>query len=124
MEIIFIALQVFILVFLLLQDWVPLGRLNDIAGVRSQNTPGQLALATLINSSAIAITLFLSVRFYQVPYPAWVKVALVAILGTLFVGELRALVDTVFFWHRSQATGSLCCNVWQDARFSSRASRN
>src|SRR5712664_418079 len=97
MEIIFIALQVFILVFLLLQDWVPLGRLNDIAGVRSQNTPGQLALATLINGSAIAITLFLSVRFYQVPYPAWIKVALVAILGTLFVGELRAWWISYFF---------------------------
>jgi hypothetical protein len=75
MEIIFIALQVFILVFLLLHDWVPLGRFNDIAGVRSQNTPGQLVLVTLINSSAIAITLFLSVRFYQVPYPAWEKVS-------------------------------------------------
>jgi hypothetical protein len=58
MEIIFIALQVFILVFLLLHDWVPLGRFNDIAGMRSQITPDQLALATLINSSAIAITLF------------------------------------------------------------------
>jgi hypothetical protein len=44
MEIIFIALQVFILVFLLLHDWVPLGRFNDIAGVRSQNTPASSCL--------------------------------------------------------------------------------
>jgi hypothetical protein len=35
MEITFIVLQVFILVFLLLHDWIPLGPFNDIAGVRS-----------------------------------------------------------------------------------------
>jgi hypothetical protein len=90
MELIFIALQIVILVFLLLHDWVPLGPFNDIAGVRNQNTLGQLALTTLINSAPIAVTLGLSVRFYGISYPAWVKVTLITVLGLLFVGELRA----------------------------------
>ncbi len=55
-------MQVFILVFLLLHDWVPLGPLNDIAGVRTQITLSQLALGTLINSIAIAITLEIAKR--------------------------------------------------------------
>jgi xanthosine utilization system XapX-like protein len=47
-------------------------------------------LATLINCAAIAVTLGLSLRFYRVSYPAWVKITLVGILSLLFVGELRA----------------------------------
>ena len=61
MELLFIALQVFMLAFLLLHDWIPLGPFNDVAGVRSQNTLRQLIVATLINSVAIAVTLWLSV---------------------------------------------------------------
>ena len=90
MEIAFIALQIFMLAFLLLHDWIPLGPLNDVAGVRSQNTRGQLALGTAINGAAIAITLGLSIRYYGAPYPIPVKVTLVAILGLMFIGELRA----------------------------------
>jgi hypothetical protein len=90
MEAVFIALQIFILAFLVLHDWIPLGPFNDVLGVRSQHTLGQLVLETLINSVPIAVTLDLSIRYYHVPYPYWVKVTLVAVLGLLFVGELRA----------------------------------
>jgi hypothetical protein len=90
MKAVFIALQVFILAFLVLHDWIPLGPFNDVAGVRSQHTLGQLVLETLVNSVPIAVTLGLSIRYYHVPYPTWVKVTLVAVLGLLFVGELRA----------------------------------
>ena len=68
----------------------PLGPFNDVAGVRSQNTLRQLVIGTLINSVAIAVTLGLSVTYYQVPYPAWVKATLVAILSLMLIGELRA----------------------------------
>ena len=90
MKAVFIALQVFILAFLVLHDWIPLGPFNDVAGVRSQKTRGQLALETLVNSVPIAVTLGLSIKYYHVAYPTRVKVTLVAVLGLLFVGELRA----------------------------------
>jgi hypothetical protein len=56
----FIAVQVFMLVFLLVHDGIPLGSLNDVAGVRRQNAFGQLALATLINSNSDSVVVTLS----------------------------------------------------------------
>jgi hypothetical protein len=86
----FITVQVFMLVFLVVHDWIPLGSLNDVAGVRRQNAFGQLAVATLINSVPIAVTLGLSFAFFRAAHPAWVKITLVAILGLYCIGELFA----------------------------------
>jgi hypothetical protein len=35
-EVVFVAVQGFVLLFLLLHDWVPLGPFNDLEGVNSQ----------------------------------------------------------------------------------------
>ena len=40
LEAILLALQVLQVVFLWIHDWVPLGRLNDVVAVRSQDTLG------------------------------------------------------------------------------------
>jgi hypothetical protein len=37
-EMVLVALQVLQVLFLWLHDWIPLGRLNDVAAVRSQDT--------------------------------------------------------------------------------------
>ncbi len=37
-EMVLLALQVFQVLFLWVHDWIPLGRLNDVAAVRSQDT--------------------------------------------------------------------------------------
>jgi hypothetical protein len=39
-----IALQVFQVAFLWVHDWIPLGRLNDVAAVQSQDTRARLVL--------------------------------------------------------------------------------
>ena len=49
-EISFLGLQVFQVLFLWLHDWVPLGRLNDVAAVRTQDTTLRLIIVTLIQS--------------------------------------------------------------------------
>ena len=49
-EIIFLALQVLQVLFLWLHDWIPLGRLNDVTAVRSQDTTTRLIIVTLIQS--------------------------------------------------------------------------
>jgi hypothetical protein len=41
-EMVLLALQVFQVLFLWVHDWIPLGRLNDVAAVRSQDTRRRL----------------------------------------------------------------------------------
>jgi hypothetical protein len=43
-EAVLLALQVFQVLFLLVHDWIPLGRLNDVAAVRSQDRGAVLSL--------------------------------------------------------------------------------
>jgi hypothetical protein len=49
-EMVLLALQVFQVLFLWVHDWIPLGRLNEVAAVRSQDTRRRLVTVTLIQS--------------------------------------------------------------------------
>lgn len=89
-EVALLALQTFQVLFLWVHDWIPLGRLNDVAAVRSQNTATRLALATLINSVPFTIGLLYSVLYFERPYPHWLLYWLWISYGLLFFGELSA----------------------------------
>ncbi len=89
-EILLIALQAFQVLHMATHDWIPLGRLNDVRGVRSQNTTGQLILATLINTVPFAIPLFFSVRYLPQPWPHWLRDWLWIAYFILLAGEIRA----------------------------------
>jgi hypothetical protein len=71
LEWILLALQVFQVLFLWLDDWIPLGRLNDVTAVRRQDTLSRLVIVTLIQSVPFTIGLFYSVRYFRQPYPGW-----------------------------------------------------
>jgi len=49
-EMVLLALQVFQVLCLWVHDWISLGRLNDVAAVRSQDTRRRLVTVTLIQS--------------------------------------------------------------------------
>jgi hypothetical protein len=85
-----LALQVFQVLFLWFHDWIPLGRLNDVAAVRRQDTLGRLVRVTLIQSVPFTIGLFYSARYFQQPYPGWLHEWLWISYGILFVGQMRA----------------------------------
>jgi hypothetical protein len=89
-ETVLVALQIFQVLHLAFHDWVPLGRLNDLRGVRSQNTVRQLIVATLINAVPYAILLIYSLRYFHRPWPHWLGEALWIAYGILFAGELLA----------------------------------
>jgi hypothetical protein len=89
-ELILLALQAFQVIFLWIHDWIPLGRLNDVAAVRSQDTLRRLALVTLVQSVPYSIGLFFSARFLGRPYPHWLDIWLWISYGLLFVGQMRA----------------------------------
>jgi len=64
-EMVLLALQVFQVLFLWVHDWIPLGRLNDVAAVRSQDTRGRLVTVTLIQSVLWTIGLGFSLLYFR-----------------------------------------------------------
>jgi hypothetical protein len=89
-EIALLLLQSFQVLFLWIHDWIPLGRLNDVAAVRSQDTRTRLAIVTLIQSAPFTIGLFYSLLYFRKPYPHWVNSWLWISYGLLLLGQLRA----------------------------------
>ncbi len=64
-----IALQVFQVAFLWVHDWIPLGRLNDVAAVQSQDTRARLIFITVVQSVPWTIGLFFSAWYFGRVYP-------------------------------------------------------
>jgi hypothetical protein len=89
-ELALLALQSFHVVFLLLHDWIPLGRLNDPAAVRRENSLAGLIANTLIARGLFAFGLGASIHYYGSAYPGWLQGWLFVSYGLLFLGELRA----------------------------------
>jgi len=82
--------QAFQVLFLWVHDWIPLGRLNDVAAVRSQDRGRRLVTVTLIQSVPWTIGLCFSVLNFRQPYPDWLYDWLVISYGLLFIGQIRA----------------------------------
>jgi len=88
--VLFLALQAFIVAFLLFHDWVPLGRLNNLTAIRGQDTRLRTIVVTLIPAVPAAICLFFSTRYFGQSYPHWLEMTLWITYGTFFLGLLRA----------------------------------
>ena len=90
-ETVVLALQCFHVVFLLLHDWVPLGRLNDLRALRKTYPLRKILLGTVISSAPFIALLLFSVVDRPMPrYPLGLRVWLWVGYGWLFVGELEA----------------------------------
>lgn len=90
LEIIFLALQTFVVVFLLLHDWIPLGRLNNIAAMRSQDSLLHRVIVTLIGAVPAGFCLWSSIDYRGRMYPHWLEMWLWITYGALLLGLLRA----------------------------------
>ncbi|WP_017187343.1 hypothetical protein [Alkalibacillus haloalkaliphilus] len=77
-----------ILVFMIVQDWVPLGSLNDIQAIREEHSFNELITVTLINITQILILMGLVVTFMGKRYPIWVKIWLIIHPICIFAGVL------------------------------------
>ena len=89
-EIVLLTLQVFQVLFLWIHDWIPLGRLNDVAAVRSQDSTRGLVFVTFIQSVPFTTGLLFSLLSFQRPYPHWLYDWLWISYGVLFIGQIRA----------------------------------
>jgi hypothetical protein len=87
-----ILLQAFHVAFLWTHDWVSLGRLNDVAAVRRQDSTARLVRVTLIQSVPYTIGFLVSVYYASMAshYPGWLWYWLWISYGLLFAGELTA----------------------------------
>ena len=70
--------------------WIPLGRLNDVTAVRSQDTSLRLVAVTLTQSVPFTFGLLFSLLHFGRPYPQWLYVWLWISYGLIFVGQIRA----------------------------------
>ena len=102
-----IALQCFVVLFVAFHNWVPLGTLNNLKGVRAEFSIQKLLVTTLVNLTPFAIGLAASV-FYLVPqgystthavgkdnffgrsFPGWLFWWLWATYGLACYGSLKA----------------------------------
>jgi hypothetical protein len=89
-EIWLLALQAFQVLFLWVHDWIPLGRLNDVAAVKSQDTTMGLVRITLIQSLPFSVGLIFSLKYFGREYPGWLEYWLTISYSLLFLGQLRA----------------------------------
>ena len=87
---ILLGLQAFQVLFLWLHDWVPLGPLNDVAAVRSQDTRLRLIIVTLIQSMPFTIVLLFSLLYFRSSYPHWLYLWLWISYSLIFIGQIRA----------------------------------
>lgn len=90
LEIILLALQAYMVIFLWMHDWVPLGRFNDVAAVRSQDTWLRLAVVTLVQSLPFTVAFIFSAHYFGQSYPRWLDHALLIFYGVCVVAYLRA----------------------------------
>jgi hypothetical protein len=90
LEIVFLTLQAIVVVFLLFHDWIPLGRLNNLAAIRSQDTLLRRVIVTLLPGVPAGIGLFFSARHFGQTYPHWLEMWLWITYGLFFLGLLRA----------------------------------
>jgi hypothetical protein len=67
-----LAFQCFVVLFVALHNWIPLGTLNNLKGVRVEFPAGKLLVTTLINLAPFAIGLVATTFYFGRVYPHWV----------------------------------------------------
>lgn len=90
LETLLIALQALIFLFLLMHDWIPMGRLNNRAAKRRQDPLFQLLWTTFLAAIPAAVCLVSSARYFGRQYPMWLEMWLWITYGVFLFGLLRS----------------------------------
>jgi hypothetical protein len=85
-----LALQCFVVLFVALHNWIPLGTLNNLKGIRVEFPTGKLLFTTLINFTPVAIGLAATACYSGRVYPGWVFWWLWITYGLACYGSFKA----------------------------------
>ena len=85
----FVICQFLVVLFIALHDWIPLGRLNNLAGIRTADTTRKLVVVTALSTLPFAIAFVASVYYAKAHFPMWLMWLLWGSYGTGMYGILR-----------------------------------
>ena len=85
-----IACQLFVVLFMALHDWIPLGVLNNLDGIRASDSKARLLVVTAISTLPFAIALAGTVACALGVPAGWAKPWAVVSYALVIVGVLRA----------------------------------
>jgi hypothetical protein len=85
-----LALQCFVVLFVALHNWIPLGTLNNVKGVRVEFPTGKLLVTTSINFTPFAIGLAATAFYFGRVYPGWLFWWLWITYGLACYGSFKA----------------------------------
>jgi len=86
----FLGCQLFVVLFITLHDWIPLGKLNNLVGIRAIDTKRKLLVATVLSTLPFAIGFAASVHYAATGFPMWPMWYLWISYGLGFYGMLRS----------------------------------
>jgi hypothetical protein len=87
----FIALQIFVVLFIALHDWVPLGPFNDVQAVQAADSRARLMAVTILSTAPFALGLAGSVYYAHRSFPGW-------LLWCLWISYLTAAFGMLRTW--------------------------
>lgn len=86
----FLLCQLYVVLFVALHDWLPLGSLNNLAGIRATDTRMRLMRTTALSTLPFAVGLAGSVYYSTTHFPTWLMFVLWITYGAGLYGILRA----------------------------------
>ncbi|WP_018932560.1 hypothetical protein [Gracilibacillus lacisalsi] len=91
-----------ILIFMIVQDLVPLGPLNDIDAISADRSFNEILTVTLIGAVQILILLSIVLIFIGKRYPIWIRLWLIIHQSFIFVGALLDWWIPYFFGYGAE----------------------
>jgi hypothetical protein len=89
-KVLLVGLQCLVVLFVALHNWIPLGRLNDVRGVRKEFPGSKLLITTLINFTPFAFGLAASAFYFERIFPGWLLWWLWISYALAVYGSLKA----------------------------------
>jgi hypothetical protein len=86
----FLACQLFVVLFIALHDWIPLGGLNNLKGVHSADARGKLVVVTVLSVLPFAVGFVGTAYYASARFPNWLVWFLWITDGAALYGLLRA----------------------------------
>jgi hypothetical protein len=84
-----IALQLFVVVFVALHDWVQLGTLNNLSAVEQSDPTYKLILVTAVSTFPFAVGCAATIYYARATFPGWLMWWLRISYGVAAYGMLR-----------------------------------